>query len=168
MNKIILFIICLVAYNSSASAETFKNIEYQLPKSAKDWKIVQKKESDSKAIIVYSPTGNYTSNETLSIIFFNKPIESVNFSDALKKINEEFQKTSINTEIKLIEQENDGFTYSMKMEEEQVPKGYGLVRVISANNGNATVYVIYLDRDNVEANKINAEWVPVLKQVQIK
>lgn len=151
---------CILTH--TVSAETIKNIEYQLPESAKEWKVVQKKENESKTLIVYSPTGNYSSNEILTITVFNKPIEkSINFSEALEEIKKGLQEGPDQPEIKLIQQGNDGFIYSI-----QTKSGFGLIREISTASDRASI--IYQIKENADPSEIIAAWLPVLEQIHVQ
>lgn len=147
---------------ASGFAETIQNVEYSLPKEAKDWIIGNKLESEKGTTIVYLPEGKrgeffaINANYLASDVNDPAPIEV-----ALTKIY-----PNLDIEFKVIDKVEDGIIYEWVALKDDKEGIHGWGRTFSTNEG--TVVLGYQTENIAEIAKAFSIWFPVLKKAHLK
>ncbi len=146
---------------TSAFAGTIENVEYQLPRSAKEWEIADQLQNEKGTTEIYVPKG---SNKEQVKEFFgvnsNHYQSNVNDTDSIKKgISSMYP--GMNIDLWAVEKNKDDLIYEWTAKKNGQEKIHGWGRVFVNNNGSITLAYQTEDVSNIQ--KTREIWVPVFK-----
>lgn len=145
------------------SAETIQNVEYQLPQSAKEWKVSRKIENPKGTTIIYTEKG-VKRQEAKE--FFGAHANGMQADLNIYTLNAMLSKfyPDLTIESSVVEKTNDGQIFEWSGKEGGQEKIHGWGRIIISKDG--TVVLGYQTENTSNIDDVRAKWLPVLKNAK--
>lgn len=148
----------------SAFAATIHDVEYHLPKMARDWEIGNKLENEKGTTIIYIPkTAPGTVNREFFGVSANYYRTDINNPRTIKDVLTKMYP-DMTVDFQVLDKNDTGLIYEWSIKDNQQERAHGWGRVFAINEG--TVVLSYQTENTSEVAKARSIWLPVLKEAQ--
>jgi hypothetical protein len=167
MSKLLMLLVTFFVIDS-ISAETIGNVEYNLPKETREWKIKRNavNPKDNSSVVIWAPVNSDDQSATLESfgVYMNKIPFNTDKAAFEKGLQGNFADQTVTVDV--LDEKPGSVLYEWWVMEDTNEKYHGWTRVIS--NTDQTVMLMYYTDQIAKLSPIRRLWIPALKEAKVK